>query len=148
METFKKVSIAALLIFFQHSALACSYVRAIDVFYEKGAITLSRSENKKLQSWLESSLVEFPAISSISIEANAYASNIEEAKSLANTRGMLLKIELSTKLPSDVIFSSSFFGHTKIKIDELPTTDVVFIDIRPDVEKMKLSPCSPVIISP
>ena len=143
MAAYRNIFIAVLLMSSHYSVFACKYVLAIDVFYEKGAITLTSAEDKKLQEWFDASLVKFPFIGSLGIEANAYAPNLEDAKILAATRGTLLKAKLSMKLPADTIIQVGSFGHTKTKRDVLPTTDVVFIDITPDVEKMKLPPCSP-----
>lgn len=150
MAAYKNIFIATILTFSNYSAFACKYVLAIDVFYEKGAVNLTNVEEKKLQDWLDASLVKFPFVGSIGIEANAYAPNLEDAEILAATRGNLLKIRFSTKLPADTIIQVGSFGHTSPKRDVLPTTDVVFIDITPDVEKMKLPPCSPrpKVISP
>lgn len=148
MEHYKKLSIALFLACAQFSAFACSYVSAVDIFYEKGKSTLSSAENKKLQEWFKSSLEMYPVVSSLSIEANAYAPDKENAKALADQRGESIKNILSKQLPPETIIRYISFGHTETKLDVLPTTDVVFIDIRPDVEKMKIQPCAPVKIAP
>ncbi|MGF6213787.1 hypothetical protein [Comamonas sp. 4034] len=143
MAICKKLLLIVFLALPQFSVFACSYVSAVDVFYEKGKTTLTDSENKKLQEWFQSSLKMFPIVGSLSIEANAYAPNLEDAKALAKKRGDLTKDALSQKLPVDTLIRVVSYGHTKPKLDVLPSTDVVFIDITPDVEKMKLPPCLP-----
>ena len=148
MGIYKKLVLIVCIAFSQASAFACSYVSAVDIFYEEGKTTLSETENKKLDDWFQSSLKMFPEVCSLLIEANAYAPNLEEAKALAKTRGDAIKSSLSKKLPADTLIRVASYGHTKPKIDVLPKTDVVFIDITPDIEKMKLPPCSPVKITP
>lgn len=148
MVLYKKLTVASFIACMHIPAFACSYVSAIDIFYDRGASSLSNPEDAKLQAWFKSSLEMFPIVSSLSIEANAYASDKQEAKKLAEKRGELVKNSLSKQLPPETIIRLISFGHTETKLDVLPTTDVVFIDIRPDVDKMKLTPCSPVKAAP
>lgn len=147
MAIYKNLALAALILFSHTSTFACKYISAVDIFYEKGKTTLSEAENKKLQDWFQSTLKMFPAVGSLGIEANAYAPNLEEAKALAKKRGEAIRHLLSQKLPADTLISVESYGHTKPKLDVLPTTDVVFIDITPDVEKLKLPSCLPVPIA-
>ena len=147
MAIFKNLALAGFISFSQASALACTYLSAVDIFYESGKTTLSEAESKKLQDWFQSTLKMFPAVGSLGIEANAYAPNLEEAKALAKKRGEAIKHLLFQKLPADTPTRVVFYGHTKPKLDVLPTTDVVFIDITPDVEKLKLPSCLPVPIA-
>ncbi|GAB2828913.1 hypothetical protein GCM10027276_34800 [Comamonas piscis] len=147
MAIFKNLALAGFILFFQTPALACTYLSAVDIFYESGKTTLSEAENKKLQDWFQSTLKKYPAVGSLGIEANAYAPNLEEAKALAKKRGEAIRHSLSQKLPADTLISVESYGHTKPKLDVLPTTDVVFIDITPDVKKLKLPSCLPVPIA-
>ncbi|WP_280188739.1 hypothetical protein [Delftia sp. PS-11] len=121
---------------------------SIDVFYVQGQASLSATEDKKLQTWLRSSLVDFPIISSISIESNAYANSLEDAEELAKKRGELLKNIFLKQIPSETFIRLTPLGHTKNHLEMLPNTDVAFIDLRPDVEKLNLPPCSPIPIKP
>lgn len=147
MAIYKNIALAALIFLSHTSAFACKYVSAVDIFYEKEKTTLSEAENKKLQDWFQSTLKMFPAVGSLGIEANAYAPNPDEAKALAKKRGEAIKHLLSQKLPTDTPTRVVFYGHTKPKLDVLPSTDVVFIDITPDVEKLKLPSCLPVPVA-
>lgn len=147
MAIYKNLAFAALIFSLQSTAFACRYVSAVDLFYESGKTTLSEAESKKLQDWFQSTLKMFPAVGSLGIEANAYAPNPDEAKALAKKRGEAIKHLLSQKLPTDTPTRVVFYGHTKPKLDVLLSTDVVFIDITPDVEKLKLPSCLPVPVA-
>lgn len=147
MAIYKNLALAALFFFPHTSTFACTYVSAVDIFFEKDKSTLSEAEKKKLQDWFQSTLKMFPEVGSLGIEANAYAPNLDEAKALAKKRGDAVKHLLAQQLPADTSTRVVFYGHTKPKLDVLPTTDVVFIDITPDVEKLKLPSCLPVPIT-
>lgn len=134
-------------LFIHASSMACGYVKSVDIQFNRGAPELSSSELSKLNSWLDTSLAVFPIVNIMIVESHAYAPNKKMAKTLASRRGEFIKSVLLKKLPADTQFDITSFGHTESKVDTLPSTDIAFLDLRPNEEKMRLPPCTPVPLS-
>ena len=77
------------------------------------------------------------------IESHAYAHTEKKAQALAQARIEYVKEKLLQQLPKDTEFGTGFMGHTTKKVEWLKSTDIIMLNLAPDVKKLGLPPCLP-----
>lgn len=135
-----KIFVIVLCLFVEASASACTRVMAISYNFDEGSAALKAVDREKLTNWLEKSLRIFP-FGIMLIESHAYANTKEKAQELAKSRSEYIKENMFQQLPADTLFEIHDYGHTTRKAPWLESSDIVFINWYPDLEKLKLPPC-------